>query len=38
MTSILKFIETRWKLRPLSARDAQANDMTAAFDFTQTPA
>lgn len=38
MTSILKFIETRWKLRPLSPRDAQANDMTAAFDFTQTPA
>lgn len=33
MTSILKFIETRWKLEPLSTRDAQANDMTAAFDF-----
>jgi phospholipase C len=37
-TSILKFIETRWKLAPLSARDAAANDLTAAFDFTQTPA
>jgi phospholipase C len=37
MTSILKFIETRWKLKPLSTRDAQANDMTAAFDFTQPP-
>ncbi len=33
MTSILKFIETRWKLEPLSTRDAQVNDMTAAFDF-----
>jgi len=36
-TSILKFIETRWQLAPLSTRDAQANDMTAAFDFTQPP-
>jgi phospholipase C len=36
-TSILKFIETRWKLAPLSTRDAAANDLTAAFDFTQTP-
>jgi len=38
MTSILKFVETRWKLEPLSMRDAQANDMTAAFDFAQPPA
>lgn len=37
MTSILKLIETRWKLKPLSTRDAQANDMTAAFDFNQSP-
>src|SRR5437773_2203745 len=37
-TSILKFIETRWKLAPLGPRDAAANDLTAAFDFTQTPA
>ena len=36
-TSILKFIETRWQLAPLSTRDAHANDMTAAFDFTQPP-
>ena len=36
-TSILKLIETRWKLPPLSTRDARANDMTAAFDFTQPP-
>ncbi len=32
-TSILKFIETRWQLAPLSSRDAHAKDMTAAFDF-----
>ena len=37
-TSILKFIETRWKLAPLGPRDAAANDLTAAFAFTQTPA
>ncbi|HYB42419.1 MAG TPA: alkaline phosphatase family protein [Candidatus Methylomirabilis sp.] len=36
-TSILKLIEWRWNLAPLAARDAAASDMTAAFDFTQTP-
>jgi phospholipase C len=34
-TSILAFIERRWKLTPLSTRDASANDLTAAFDFQQ---
>jgi len=34
-TSILKFIETRWRLRPLGTRDAAANDLTNAFDFTR---
>jgi phospholipase C len=38
MTSLLKFIETRWDLEPLGARDAAAADLTAAFDFTQAPA
>jgi phospholipase C len=33
-TSILKFIETRWGLAPLGTRDAQANDLSHAFDFT----
>ncbi len=33
-TSILKFIETRWELPPLSGRDASANDLTDAFDFS----
>lgn len=33
-TSILKFIETRWALAPLGTRDAQANDLTGAFDLS----
>jgi phospholipase C len=36
-TSILKFIETRFNLAPLSKRDASQDDMTEMFDFT-TPA
>src|SRR5581483_3858363 len=36
-TSTLKFIETRWGLEPLTSRDANANDLTNAFDFDQTP-
>jgi phospholipase C len=36
-TSILKFIETRHALAPLSSRDAQANDLSEAFDFTSAP-
>jgi hypothetical protein len=35
--SILKFIETRFGLPPMATRDANANDMTDSFDFTQTP-
>ena len=38
MTSLLKFIETRWNLAPLATRDAAAADLTAAFDFSQAPA
>lgn len=34
--SILKFIEERWGLSPLSSRDAQANNLLNAFDFEQT--
>jgi phospholipase C len=39
-TSILKLIETRWNLTSLGTRDAAANDLGNAFDFTQsaTPA
>jgi acid phosphatase len=36
-TSILKLIEWRWGLAPLGSRDAAANNMLNAFDFTQTP-
>ncbi len=31
--SILRLIERRWRLELLGERDAQANDLTAAFDF-----
>lgn len=36
-TSMLKFIEYNWDLAPLAERDAKANNMTAAFDFSQPP-
>lgn len=32
-TSILKFIETRFDLKPLGERDAKANGLMGAFDF-----
>jgi phospholipase C len=35
LSSILKFIEERFGLPPLTSRDANANDTTDAFDFTQ---
>ena len=34
-TSILKFIEWRHGLKPLADRDAEANNLLAAFDFDQ---
>jgi phospholipase C len=34
-TSILRFIAWRWRLEPLSARDAAANNLLPAFDFTR---
>ena len=37
-TSILKFIEWRHGLKPLAERDAEANNLLAAFDFDQPPA
>ncbi len=36
-SSILKFIEERFGLPPLSSRDANANDITDSFNFAQTP-
>jgi phospholipase C len=36
-TSILKFIEDNWGVAPLTARDASANSLAAALDFTSAP-
>ena len=36
-TAILKFIETRWSLPALTARDAAQIDMTEFFNFTNPP-
>jgi phospholipase C len=34
-TSILKMIEWRWSLRPLTVRDSQANNLAEVLDFSQ---
>lgn len=36
-SSVLKFVEERFGLPFLTQRDANANDMTDSFDFTQSP-
>ena len=36
-SSVLKFIEERFGLPPLSTRDAGANDLTDSFNFNQQP-
>ncbi|MCL4561055.1 MAG: alkaline phosphatase family protein [Chloroflexi bacterium] len=36
-TSILKFIEDNWGLTSLTQRDAHANSLITAFDFSQAP-
>jgi len=36
-TSILKFIEENWNIPPLAERDARANNLTPAFDFSNPP-
>ena len=36
-TSVLKFIEANWHLRPLADRDAAATSIVSAFDFTKPP-
>jgi phospholipase C len=35
-SSLLKFVEKRWHLDPLTERDASANDLTDSFNFEQT--
>jgi phospholipase C len=36
-TSVLKFIETRYGLQPLTSRDAAANNILDSFDFNAPP-
>jgi phospholipase C len=36
-TSMLKFIEQNWRLRPLTTLDARAGSIMGAFDFAQPP-
>jgi len=36
-SSVLKFVETRYHLQPLTARDRDANDMLDIFNFHQSP-
>ena len=36
-SSMLKFVETRYQLPSLTARDAAANDMLDSFSFSQPP-
>jgi phospholipase C len=36
-TSILRFIEDNWALEPLASRDARANTLAGAFDFSKEP-
>jgi phospholipase C len=36
-TSILRFIEDNWRIAPLARRDAHANGLARAFDFTSPP-
>ena len=35
--SLVKFCETNFGLTPLNQRDANADDMSDCFDFTQQP-
>jgi phospholipase C len=35
--SWLKIVEERFNVHPMTARDTNALDMIASFDFTQTP-
>jgi phospholipase C len=37
LSSVLRFIEERFGVAPLSTRDATANDILDAFDFSQAP-
>lgn len=36
-SSVLKFVETNWKIPPLTERDKNAGNLSEAFDFNQPP-
>jgi phospholipase C len=36
-SSLLRFVETQYHLRTLTARDAAASNMLDSFDFSQSP-
>jgi phospholipase C len=36
-TSLLKFVEQNWGLKPLADRDRKANSIASAFDFAEGP-
>jgi len=36
-TSILRFMEDNWRLRPLTSRDRNANSIADGFDFSKAP-
>ncbi len=36
-SSVLRFIEDRWDLAPMTSRDARADPLTGALDFSQPP-
>jgi phospholipase C len=36
-SSVLRFIESNWKVAPLTSQDRHAADLASAFDFTQPP-
>ena len=36
-TSVLKFIEENWDIKPIAARDTEAKSFMSAFDFSMSP-
>jgi phospholipase C len=36
-TSVLKFIEENWDIKPIAARDTEAKSFMSAFDFSISP-
>jgi len=36
-SSVLRFVEANWGIRPLTGRDRAASDLSETFDFSQAP-